>query len=86
MNEQTPARLYAIAVGSLAASRLNALGLGVVYLALAAWGVAVGDGGVIAGLVPINTADTILHLSIGAVGVGAGLASSELAPAARATR
>ena len=75
-----------VAAASLAASRLYALGLGVVYLVVGVWGFAVGDGGVIAGLIPINTADTILHLAIGAIGVGAGLASGERTPLARATR
>jgi uncharacterized protein DUF4383 len=74
-----------LAASSLAAARGYALGLGLVYLVVAAWGFAIGDGGVIASLVPINTADSILHLAIGAVGVAAGLASGAGAPAARAT-
>jgi hypothetical protein len=73
------------AAASLAASRGYALGLGVVYLLVAVWGFAIGDGGVIASLVPVNTADSVLHLALGAVGVVAGLASGATAPTARAT-
>jgi hypothetical protein len=64
-----------LAASSLAAARGYALGLGVVYLLVAVAGFAVGDDGVIASLVPVNTADNVLHLAIGAVGVAAGLAS-----------
>ncbi len=64
------------AFGSLAASRVYAIGLGVVYLIVAVWGFALGDGGVILDIVPINTADSVLHLAIGAAGVLAGLAGS----------
>jgi hypothetical protein len=74
-----------LAGASLAASRVYALGLGVVYLVVAVWGFAIGDGGVIAGLVPVNTADSVLHLAIGAVGVAAGLASGAGARTAGAT-
>ena len=64
-----------LALASLAGSRLYALGLGAVYLAVAVWGFAIGDGEVIAGLIPINTADSVLHLALGVLGVAAGLAS-----------
>jgi hypothetical protein len=63
------------AFASLAASRAYAIGLGVVYLAVAVWGFALGDGEVILDIVPVNTADNVLHLAIGALGVVAGLAS-----------
>lgn len=52
------------------------LGLGVVYLIVAGWGFALGDGAVILDIVPVNSEDNVLHLLIGAVGVIAGLASS----------
>jgi hypothetical protein len=57
------------------AGRTYALGLGVVYLAVAAWGFAIGDGDSILSIVPVNTEDNVLHLLIGLVGIGAGLAS-----------
>ena len=74
-----------VAAASLATSRVYALGLGVVYLVVAGWGFAIGDVGVIAGLVPINTADSVLHLALGAAGVAAGVASGAAAPTTRAT-
>ncbi|MDQ3945443.1 MAG: DUF4383 domain-containing protein [Actinomycetota bacterium] len=74
-----------VAAASLVTSRVYALGLGVVYLAVAAWGFAVGDGEVIASLIPINTPDSFLHFALGVAGVAAGLASGAGAPAARAT-
>jgi uncharacterized protein DUF4383 len=73
------------AAASLAGARAYALGLGVVYLVVAAWGFAIGDGGVIVGLVPVNTADSVLHLALGAAGVAAGIASGAAAPTTRAT-
>lgn len=74
------------AAASLAAARLYALGLGVVYVAVAVWGLAIGGGEVIAGLIPVNTADNMLHLAIGVVGLAAGLATGGTgAPARQAT-
>jgi hypothetical protein len=75
------------AFASVAASRAYAIGLGVVYIIVAVWGFALGDGGVILDIVPINTADSVLHLAIGAVGVIAGLASGArtTTPVSRAT-
>jgi hypothetical protein len=61
--------------GGARSSRTYALGIGVVYLAVAAWGFAIGSGDSILGIIPINTEDTILHLVLGVLGVGAGLAS-----------
>jgi hypothetical protein len=74
-----------LAAASLAGARAYALGLGAVYLVVAAWGFAIGDGGVIAGLVPVNTADSVLHVALGAAGVAAGIASGAAAPTTRAT-
>ena len=56
-------------------ARTYALGLGVVYLVVAAWGFAVGDGESILSIVPVNTEDNILHLLLGVAGVGAALAT-----------
>jgi hypothetical protein len=56
---------------SYSASRTYALGLGIVYVAVTIWGFAVGDGGQILGILPVNTEDNILHLLIGLIGLGA---------------
>ena len=56
-------------------ARTYALGLGVVYLVVAAWGFMVGDGESILSIVPVNTEDNILHLLLGVAGVGAALAT-----------
>jgi hypothetical protein len=61
--------------GGYAASRGYALGLGVVYLLVAALGSAAGDGGEVLGLIPVNTEDNVLHLLIGFGGVAAGFAT-----------
>lgn len=75
-----------LAAAALAAARVYALGLGVVYVAVAVWGFAIGGGEVIAGLIPVNTADNMLHLTIGVVGLAAGLATGGTgAPARQAT-
>ena len=61
------------------ASRSYALGLGAVYVVVAIWGFAVGDGGEILGFIPVNTEDNILHLLIGLVGLGAYAATPAVA-------
>jgi hypothetical protein len=62
-------------VGSYAGSRLYALGLGALYLVVAALGFIAGNGDEIFNLIPVNTEDNFLHLLIGIAGVGAGLAT-----------
>jgi hypothetical protein len=57
------------------AARTYAMALGIVYLAVAAWGFIVGDGESILSIVPVNTEDNILHLLLGVAGVGAALAT-----------
>jgi Domain of unknown function (DUF4383) len=57
------------------AAREYALGIGVVYIAVAIWGFILGSGHSILSIVPINTADSVLHLALGVVGVAAGLAT-----------
>jgi hypothetical protein len=64
------------------AARSYALALGVVYLAVAAWGFIVGDGDSILSIIPVNTEDNVLHLLLGVGGVWAAYAT----PAARAVR
>lgn len=62
------------ALGLLAAgyaSRQYALGLGVVYTALAIWGFAIGDGNVILGFLAASGGDNFLHLAIGLLGLAA---------------
>jgi hypothetical protein len=65
------------------AAREYALGLGVVYTAVAIWGFAIGSGESILGVVPVNTEDNILHLGLGLLGLAAGLSSPRAAPRAR---
>jgi hypothetical protein len=71
---------------SYAGSRGYALGLGAVYLLVAALGFIAGDGDEIAGLVPVNTEDNFLHLLIGIAGIGAGLATPAHEPQPGTTR
>ena len=52
-------------------ARTYALGLGAVYVVVAIWGFAVGDGGEILGFIPVNTEDNVLHTLIGLAGLGA---------------
>lgn len=53
------------------AARQYALWLGLVYLAIAAWGFIIGSGDSILGFIPVNTEDNFLHLILGLLGVGA---------------
>ena len=57
------------------AARQYALGLGVVYLVIAAWGFIIGSGESILGFIPVNTEDNFLHLILGVTGVLAGVAT-----------
>ena len=66
--------LLAFGAGAYAA-RTYAMALGIVYLAVAAWGFIVGDGDSILSIIPVNTEDNILHLLLGVAGVGAALAT-----------
>jgi hypothetical protein len=62
-------------VGSAAKARLFAIGYGVVYVLVTILGFAVGDGGLLLSIIPINTADNLLHLAIAVTGIAVGLAS-----------
>jgi hypothetical protein len=62
-------------VGTAAKARLFAIGYGVVYVLVTILGFAVGDGGLLLSLIPINTADNLLHLAIAVTGIAVGLAS-----------
>jgi hypothetical protein len=68
------------------AARTYALGVGVAYLVVAAWGFVVGDGSSILSIVPVNTEDNVLHLLIGAAGVGAAYAAPAGEPATPAAQ
>ena len=57
------------------AARQYALYLGIVYLVIAAWGFIIGNGDSILGFIPVNTEDNFLHLILGALGVGAAMAT-----------
>jgi hypothetical protein len=63
------------------AAREYALGLGVVYLLVAAWGFIIGSGDSILGFIPVNTEDNVLHLVLGLLGLGAWAATPAERPA-----
>ena len=69
-----------LVIGSYAGARLYALGLGAVYIVVAALGFIAGNGDEIFNLIPINTEDNVLHLLIGIAGIGAGLATPPREP------
>jgi hypothetical protein len=55
------------------AARRYALWLGIAYLGIAIWGFALGSGESLLGFFPVNTADNLLHLVLGLLGVAAAL-------------
>ncbi len=55
------------------ASRRYSLWFGAFYVGLALWGFTIGSGEAILGCLPVNTADNLLHLVLGALGVLAAL-------------
>src|SRR3954447_20410055 len=57
------------------AARAYALGFGAVYLVVTIWGFITGDQ--VLWLIPVDTADNILHLLIAAAGLAAGLTSRD---------
>jgi Domain of unknown function (DUF4383) len=59
-------------------SRTYALVFGAVYIVVAIWGFIIGSGESILGFVPINTEDNVLHVILGVLGIGAGLASPDV--------
>jgi Domain of unknown function (DUF4383) len=61
-------------MNSASGARAYALGFGTVYLLVTIWGIV--DGNDVFGLLPVNTADNILHIAIAATGILAGLLSS----------
>lgn len=61
--------------GTAARARLYSIGYGLVYVLVTILGFVVGDGGLLLSLIPINTADNVLHLAVALTGIGVGLAS-----------
>lgn len=68
--------IVGIALAATAAkARLFCIGYGVVYVLVTILGFVVGDGGLLLSLIPINTADNLLHLVIALTGIAIGLTS-----------
>lgn len=66
----------AVAMAASAASaRAYLLGFGAVYALVTVLGFVVGDGGLLLSVIPINTADNLLHLALAAAAIGVGLTS-----------
>jgi hypothetical protein len=57
------------------ASRRYSLWLGTAYVVVAFWGFALGSDGSILGFLAVNSADNVLHLILGALGVAAAIAT-----------
>ncbi len=62
------------------AARQYALWLGIVYVAIGIWGFIIGGSGSILGLIPAGTADDLLHLILGVLGVAAAMATPAPGP------
>ena len=68
--------IVGIALASTAANaRLFCIGYGIVYVLVTILGFVVGDGGLLLSLIPINTADNLLHLAVAVTGIAVGLSS-----------
>ena len=73
------------AASAYASARGYAVGLGIVYIAVAIWGFVIGSGDSILSIIPVNTPDNVLHLLIGVSGLAAGAATPAVAaPTTRA--
>jgi len=66
--------------GTAAKARLFAIGYGAVYVLVTILGFVVGDGGLLLSLIPINTADNLLHVVIALTGIAIGLSSQAGSP------
>jgi len=58
-------------------ARAYAGGLGVVYLVVAVWGIALGAHGSILGFLPVNSEDDVLHVLLAVLGLAAAALSHE---------
>lgn len=67
------------AASSYASARTYAIAAGLALVAVAVWGFMVGDGHSILSIVPVNTADDVMHLLIGITGIAAGMATPAMA-------
>src|SRR5438874_10277657 len=56
------------AASAYASARGYAVGLGIVYIAVAIWGFVIGSGDSILSIIRVNTPDNVLHLLIGVSG------------------
>ncbi|HEX2105640.1 MAG TPA: DUF4383 domain-containing protein [Solirubrobacteraceae bacterium] len=65
-----------VAARTAANARTYCLLFGIVYLVVCVWGFVLGNDGSILSIVPVNTADNILHLLLAAGGFAAYAASS----------
>ena len=65
-------------------ARAYALGFGAVYLVVTIWGFMTGDQ--VLWLIPVDTADNVLHLLIAAAGLAAGLSSRDVTAPRTAAR
>jgi hypothetical protein len=61
--------------GTAARARLFCIGYGTVYIVVTILGFAVGDGGLLLSLIPINTADNLLHGAIALTALAIGLST-----------
>ena len=80
------ANLLHVATGALGlllagfAARAYSLWIGLLYVAVAVWGFALG-GGEIVGLIPVDTGENVLHLALGTLGLAAAAATPRRAVA-----
>jgi hypothetical protein len=74
-----------VAARTLAGARTYCVLFGIVYAVVCVWGFIAGNDGSVLGIVPVNTADNVLHLLLAAGGFAAYAASSP-ARAGRAAR
>jgi hypothetical protein len=61
--------------GTAARARLFSIGYGVVYVLVTILGFVVGDGGLLLSIIPINTADNLLHGAIALTALAIGLST-----------
>lgn len=62
--------------GRYSAARGFAILFGAAYLVVTLLGIVAGDGGTVLGLIPVSTADNVLHALVGFAGLTMGLATA----------